>query len=63
MTTTNLGKGFDLLPVIETAKEEEMKQNETASGNESELSLEQIGEMSDVNLKIAAGRPSVPGEI
>ena len=56
MTTTNLGKGFDLLPVIKTAMEG--KKNET---EESELTLDQIGQMSEVNLKIANGRPSVPG--
>ena len=61
MTTTNLGKGFDLLPVIKTAMEEETKNNETAADEETGLTMEQIGEMSDVNLKIAAGRPSVPG--
>lgn len=61
MTTTNLGKGFDLLPVIKTAMEEETKNNETAVDEETGLTMEQIGEMSDVNLKIAAGRPSVPG--
>ena len=60
MTTTNLGKGFDLLPVIKTAlKSEEAKNNETSENEE--LTLDQIGQMSDVNLKIAAGRPSVPG--
>ena len=56
MTTTNLGKGFDLLPVIKTSINEEAQKNATE-----ELSLDQIGEMSDVNLKIAAGRPAVPG--
>ena len=61
MTTTNLGKGFDLLPVIKTAMEEETKNNETTVDEETGLTMEQIGEMSDVNLKIAAGRPSVPG--
>ncbi|CAG5113713.1 Oidioi.mRNA.OKI2018_I69.chr2.g7803.t1.cds [Oikopleura dioica] len=61
MTTTNLGKGFDLLPVIKTAMEEETKHNETTVDEETGLTMEQIGEMSDVNLKIAAGRPSVPG--
>ncbi|CBY30865.1 unnamed protein product [Oikopleura dioica] len=60
MTTTNLGKGFDLLPVIKTAlKSEEAKNNETSENEE--LTLDQIGQMSEVNLKIAAGRPSVPG--
>jgi len=60
MTTTNLGKGFDLLPVIKTALESEEAQNNETSENE-ELTLDQIGQMSEVNLKIAAGRPSVPG--
>ncbi|CBY42511.1 unnamed protein product, partial [Oikopleura dioica] len=60
MTTTNLGKGFDLLPVIKTALESEEAQNNETSKNE-ELTLDQIGQMSEVNLKIAAGRPSVPG--
>lgn len=55
-TVTDIGMGLDLLDLVE--KEE----NETAMNQPTEEQLSMVlQEMSGINLKIADGRPSVPG--